>query len=245
MAARIGAPNQVSHQFSTKAIPMARVLVACEYSGIAHDAFVAAGHEAMSCDLLPSETPGEHYQGDILDCLCESGEFDLIVADPPCTYLAVSGNRWYAGTTQRQDALEWTGKLWAHMSLSAEKLALENPVGVLASIWSPADQYIQPWQFGHPETKKTGLWLHNLPPLVPTHDKPDHIEERVWRMPPGPDRQKERSRFFPGIAKAMAEQWGPLLGNEWRGQCIKSPLLDCFRDQCCQRQESINGTGEQ
>jgi hypothetical protein len=184
-----------------------KVLVACEFSGIVRDAFIRAGHDAMSCDLLPSEAPGPHYQGDIMECL--SGEFwDLIIAHPPCTYLAVSGNRWYAQSKERERSLNWTLKLWHTMRHSSDRCALENPVGAISTAYRAPDQYIQPWQFGHPETKKTGLWFEGLQKLTPTHDKPEMIEERVWRMAPSPDRAKERSRFYPGIAKAMAEQWG-------------------------------------
>jgi hypothetical protein len=187
---------------------VAKVLVGCEFSGIVRDAFTAAGHDAISVDLLPSETPGRHACRDIMT---QPGKYDLIILHPPCTYLAVSGNRWYAGTTKRSYALKWTVRLWQWALAKAPHVALENPVGVLSSHWQPATQYIQPWQFGHPESKKTGLWLHGLPPLIPTHGKPEVIEQRVWRMGPSPDRQKERSRFFPGIARAMADQWGPLI----------------------------------
>lgn len=186
-----------------------RVLIACEFSGAVRDAFTAAGHDACSCDLLPAETPGEHFQMDIMEFLYPR-EFDLIIAHPPCTYLTVPGNRWYAGTQLREDALSWTRALWQMMTARAPRVCLENPVGVLSSRWQKATQYVQPWQFGQPESKRTGLWLHRLPKLVPTHEKPEKIEQRVWRMGPSLERQRERSRFFPGIAKAMAEQWGSL-----------------------------------
>jgi hypothetical protein len=184
-----------------------RVLVACEFSGVVRDAFLYAGHDAISCDLAPTESEGPHHTGDIIEFVESSSCFDLIIAHPPCTYLAVSGNRWYAGTQERDRAFVWTKRLWWLMRTKSIACALENPVGVLGSWWRKADQYIQPWMFGHPETKKTGLWLKNLPPLRPTHSKPEKIAERVWRMAPSPDRAKERSRFYPGIAKAMAEQW--------------------------------------
>lgn len=183
-----------------------RVLVGCEFSGTVRDAFLARGHDAMSCDLLPTESPGPHYQGDIFDVINNS--WDLVIVHPPCTHLAVSGNRWYAGTELRQKAIEWTGRLWKAMVKAAPRFALENPVGALSTAYRPPDQYIQPWQFGHPETKKTGLWLEGLPKLEPTHEKPAQIAERIWRMAPSPNRTKERSRFYPGIAKAMADQWG-------------------------------------
>lgn len=186
------------------------VLVACEYSGIVRDAFLDAGHQAMSCDLLSTESkPDLHIIGDIMDVI---NRFlvgvDLVIAHPPCTHMAVSGNRWYAGSKERAEAIKWTTDLWYRMTSKVPMVAMENPVGALSTAFRPPDQYIQPWQFGHPESKKTGLWLHNLPPLKATHDKPEVIEERVWRMGPSPDRAKERSRFYPGIAKAMAEQWG-------------------------------------
>lgn len=156
----------------------------------------------MSCDLLPTESPGPHYQGDVRDVLGDG--WDLMVAHPPCTYLAVSGNRWYAGTPQRAEAQDFVIQL---MEAPIRRIAVENPVGVLSRIAKP--QYIQPWQFGHGETKKTGLWLKGLPPLVPTHVV-DGREQRVWRMAPSPTRSMDRSRTYPGIAAAMADQWGSL-----------------------------------
>ncbi len=196
-----------------------RVLVGCEYSGIVRDAFLDAGHYAMSCDILPTESDkGNHWQGDIQDCLLSTRLWDLIILHPPCTYLCVSGNRWYGKGQdhhdKRQAALNWTHGLWAMAKARTHKLALENPVGVLNQrLGKP--QYIQPWQFGHKEFKKTGLWLHNLPELQPLNaisppepGTPEYLEwQRVWRMGPSPDRGKERSRFFTGVAQAMAEQW--------------------------------------
>jgi hypothetical protein len=184
-----------------------RVLVACEFSGVVRDAFAARGHEAWSNDLLPSESGGRHIVGDCMDAITGS-RWDVIVMHPPCTALAVSGNRWY-GTGQpkhaeRLAAIEWTMALW-HTAVSVcPRVCMENPVGVLPI---RATQYIQPWQFGHGETKRTGLWLHGLPPLVPT-DVVEGREARIHRMPPSPDRWKERSRTFTGIAQAMATQWG-------------------------------------
>lgn len=186
-----------------------RVFVGCEYSATVGLAFVKRGHEVLTCDLLPTEKPYvPHFQGDVFEGMAQRGEWDLIVLHPPCTHLAVSGNRWYAGTKEREEAIEWTGAVWRAAIEASPRVALENPVGALSTAWRPPDQYIQPWQFGHPESKKTGLWLHGLSKLEPTHEKPEKIEERVWRMGPSPDRAKERSRFFSGIAKAMAEQWG-------------------------------------
>ena len=185
------------------------VLVACEYSAIVRDAFRGRGHDAWSCDLLPTEgDPEWHMQCPVEDVL-EDCRWDLMVAHPPCTHLAVSGARWWKDKlVEQEDALRFVRYL---MDAPVERIAIENPVGKISTAIRPADQYIQPWQFGHGETKKTGLWLKNLPPLVPT-DIVDGREARVHRMPPGPDRWKERSRFFPGIADAMADQWGNLDG---------------------------------
>ena len=197
------------------------VLVGCEYSGIVRDAFLDAGHYALSCDLLPTESnTGDHWHGDIFECLRNTEHWDLIIMHPPCTHLCVSGNGTYArghpDHRKRLLALEWTSKLWQAATQQCLHVAFENPVGVLADALGKPRQYIQPWQFGHPEMKKTGLWLTpGLSDLQPTKiltpPKPGTSEyyewQRVWRMSPGPNRGKERSRFFPGIAKAMAEQW--------------------------------------
>jgi len=181
-----------------------KVLVACEYSGIVRDAFLAKGHAALSCDILPTESPGPHYQGDILGI--NWSRFDLVIAHPPCTALAVSGNRWYSGTQDREWAAEFVWSIWC---APVEKMAIENPVGVLNRLLPdlPKPYYIQPWQFGHGETKKTGLWTRGLPKLQPTNIV-EGREQRVWRMPPSEDRAKMRSRFFEGVAEAMADQWG-------------------------------------
>jgi len=197
------------------------VLVGCEFSGIVRDAFLDAGHYALSCDLLPTENDkGDHWHGDILECLRNTEHWDLIIMHPPCTALCVSGNgtygRGHPKHHHRQEALEWTRELWERATQQSMYVAFENPVGVLASAIGKPRQYVQPWQFGHPEFKKTGLWLtpglHDLQPTkVLTPPEPGTHEyyewQRVWRMSPGPNRGKERSRFFPGIAKAMAEQW--------------------------------------
>ena len=182
-----------------------RVLVACEYSGIVRDAFLAAGHEAMSCDLLPTESPGPHYQGDVCDVLGDG--WDMMVAHPPCTDLSVSGARHFA--RKKAAGLQDAALDFVRLLLAAPipYIALENPVSIISSHVRPADQTIQPWQFGHGETKATCLWLKNLPPLVAT-DVVSGREARVHMMPPGPNRWKERSRTFPGIAQAMAAQWG-------------------------------------
>lgn len=177
------------------------VLVACEFSGVVRDAFRARGHEAVSCDLLASERPGPHIVGDVRRLLVEG--WDLMIAHPPCTHLAVSGNRWYAGTEERERAIEF---FRLFLDAPIPRIAVENPVGVISSSIRPPDQYVQPWQFGHGETKKTGLWLKGLPPLDPT-DVVDGREQRVWRMPPSATRTRERSRTYTGIAAAMAAQW--------------------------------------
>ncbi len=158
----------------------------------------------MSCDLLPTDSLGEHYQGDMFDL--DLGSYDLIIAHPPCTALCVSGNRYYAGTQARLDAAEFVRRIW---EIPVKKLCIENPVGVINTILTdmPRPQYIQPWQFGHGETKKTGLWLRGLPPLKPTNIV-EGREQRIWKMPPSKDRSKLRSTTYFGIAEAMATQWG-------------------------------------
>ena len=187
-----------------------RVLVGCEFSGIVRDAFAAHGWDAWSCDLLPTEAEAHrHYRGDILDFL--DNEWDLIVLHPPCTALTASGNRWYANSEEREEAIRWTVDLFNKACELAPHVALENPVGVLTSHMPVKPFYIQPWMFGHDETKKTGFWCKDLPPLEATHDKPEVIEERIWRMAPSPNRWKERSRFLPMIAEAMATQWTPYI----------------------------------
>jgi site-specific DNA-cytosine methylase len=181
-----------------------RVLVACEFSGVVRDAFIAQGHDAMSCDLLPTEVPGPHYQGDVLDVLVPD-YWDLMVAHPPCTHLAVSGARWFKDKRQEQEiALDFVALL---LDAPIPRIALENPVSVISSRIRRPDQVIQPWQFGHGEVKATCLWLKGLPKLQPSQVV-EGREARVWRLPPGPDRWRERSRTFPGIAAAMAQQWG-------------------------------------
>ena len=191
-----------------------KVLIACEFSGVVRDAFAANGHDAWSCDLLPTESPGNHYQRDITDVLDRS-TWDLIIAHPPCTAMAVSGNSTYAGTQARIDAEQWTVALFRFCQQCAPKVCFENPVSSLSRVMPMKAQYIQPWQFGHPETKKTGLYLWNLPPLVETNNVYDEMmalppkeRHRNHWMSPGPNRGKERSRFYPGIAKAMVDQWG-------------------------------------
>lgn len=180
-----------------------RLLVACEFSGIVRDAFTTKGWDAWSCDLLPSERPGNHIQGDVLEVLGDG--WDLMIAHPPCTHLAVSGARHFARKQREQtDALEFVRRL---LDAPIPRIALENPVSIISSRIRGPDQIIQPWMFGHGETKATCLWLKNLWPLVPTNPV-EGREGRVHRMAPSPDRWKERSRTYEGIAKAMAEQWG-------------------------------------
>lgn len=180
-----------------------RVLIACEYSGRVRDAFLARGHDAMSCDLLPTERTGPHYQGDVMDIIGDG--WDLLIAHPPCTHLAVSGARWFKEKQQEQaEALEFVRGL---MAAPIKRKALENPVSIISSRIRKPDQVIQPWQFGHGETKATCLWLDGLPKLVPT-EVVEGREAVVHRMPPGPDRWKNRSRTYSGIAAAMAAQWG-------------------------------------
>jgi len=179
-----------------------RVLVACEYSGTVRDAFIAAGHEALSCDLLPTDNPGPHYQGDVRDVLNDG--WDLMIAHPPCTHLAVSGARWFKDKQAEQaEALDFVRLL---LDAPIERIALENPVSVISSRIRKPDQIIQPWQFGHGETKATCLWLKGLPKLTPT-DIVDGREARVHKLPPSADRWKIRSTTYPGIAAAMAQQW--------------------------------------
>jgi site-specific DNA-cytosine methylase len=185
-----------------------RVLVACEFSGTVRDAFIRAGHDAMSCDILDTESPGPHYQGDVRDVLGDG--WDLMVAHPPCTHLAVSGARYFAekqADGRQQAALDFVRLL---LDAPIPRIALENPVSIISSHIRKPTQTIQPWQFGHGETKATCLWLKGLPPLTPTNIVTGR-EQRVHKMPPGPDRWRERSRTFPGIAEAMAEQWGNAL----------------------------------
>ena len=211
---------------------MGKILVACEYSGIVRRAFRALGHDAWSCDLLPAEDGSNyHYCGDVLDILHEGWDL-LIVAHPPCTRLCNSGVRWLskppAGRTKAElwreleDGARLFSTLW---NADIAHRAIENPVmhkhaKQRITNYAPPAQTIQPWQFGTSEagpdneTKRTCLWLHNLPPLVPTGTLDGSTaRDRVFRMTPGPDRAKERSRFFPGIAAAMAAQWGPLLAE--------------------------------
>lgn len=180
-----------------------RVLVACEFSGIVRDAFKERGHYAVSCDLLDTERPGHHIIGDVLQILDD--DWDLMIAHPPCTYLARSGARWWPQRQKEQeDAIQFVTRL---ADAPIGRICIENPVGRLSTAFRKPDQYIQPWQFGHGETKKTGLWLKGLPTLVPTNIV-EGRESRIHNVPEGPDRWKIRSRTLQGIADAMAQQWG-------------------------------------
>jgi len=187
---------------------MGKVLIACEFSGVVRRAFRARGHDAWSCDLLPAEDGGEHILGDVTDVLGDG--WDMMIAHPPCTHLAVSGARHFTAKVadgRQQAALDFVRAL---LDAPIPHIALENPISIISSRIRKPDQIIQPWQFGHGETKATCLWLKGLPTLAAT-DVVDGREARVHRMPPGPDRWKERSRTFAGIGAAMADQWGPVL----------------------------------
>lgn len=189
-----------------------RVLVACEYSATVRDAFRKRGHEAWSCDLLPTEgDPQWHIQDSVSHVLTRDcafgGGYDLMIAHPPCTDLAVSGARHFAekrADGRQQEALDFVRML---MAANIEHIAIENPISIISSQIRKPDQIIQPWQFGHGETKSTCLWLEGLPKLVPTNIVEGRAD-RIHKMPPGPNRWKERSRTYQGIADAMAEQWG-------------------------------------
>lgn len=182
-----------------------KVLVACEFSGVVRDAFRARGHDATSCDLLPSEQFGPHYIGDVLELVHEP--WDLMIAHPPCTHLAVSGARWFRDKFhEQQAALQFVRDL---MAAPIPRICIENPISIISTRIRKPDQIVHPWQFGHGETKATCLWLKGLPKLTPTNIV-EGREARVHRMAPGPNRARERSRTYAGIAAAMAAQWGGL-----------------------------------
>ena len=180
-----------------------RVLVACEFSGVVREAFRRRGHDAWSCDLESAEDGSPyHFQEDVTGVLCRG--WDLMVAHPPCTHLAVSGARWFHEKRDEMTAaMDFVKLLWG---ASIPRIAIENPVSIISTELVRPDQVIQPWMFGHGETKATCLWLKNLPPLKPTNIV-EGREPRIHHMPPGPDRARERSRTYQGIAEAMADQW--------------------------------------
>lgn len=184
-----------------------KVLIACEYSGTVRDAFIRGGHDAMSCDLLPTESDGPHYQGSLFDVI--DYPWDLMIAHPPCTHLAVSGSRHFEQKRMdgRQQAAVAFFMQIVRRSAHIPMTAIENPVCIMSSLYRKPDQIIQPWMFGHGETKATCLWLKGLHPLIPT-DLVEGREARIHRMPPSADRWKERSKTYQGIADAMARQWG-------------------------------------
>lgn len=191
-----------------------KVLIACEYSGIVRDAFISAGHDAISCDIIPTESPGPHIQDDVLNHLYDG--WDLMIAHPPCTDLAVSGARWFKekqADRRQQKSINFFMKL---ANAPINKIAIENPIGIMSKIWRKSDQIIQPWQFGESRNKSTCLWLKNLPLLIPTNivEKERMVEYASGKRMPeffaktGGGSGKKRSEFFHGIAAAMAEQWG-------------------------------------
>lgn len=185
-----------------------RVLVACEFSGVVRDAFAGFGHDAWSCDLLESERYGKHIQGDVLPLLRDG--WDLMIAHPPCTHLAVSGARWFG--EKREEQAESLGFVRALLAAPIPCIALENPVSVISSAIRKPDQIVQPWMFGHGQVKATCLWLKNLPLLKPTNIV-EGREPKVHFESPRPDRWKRRSRTIEGLAYAMASQWGSLLSQ--------------------------------
>ena len=180
------------------------VLIACEESGTVREAFKRMGHDAWSCDILPTRIPGQHYQGDVRNILGD--DWDLVIAFPPCTDLSVSGARWFK---QKQADGSQRKSINFFMEFTKIKVpyAIENPIGIMSTRWRKPDQIIHPWQFGHGETKATCLWLNGLPLLESTNIV-DGREQRIWKMAPGPNRARDRSATFQGIADAMAAQWG-------------------------------------
>lgn len=189
-----------------------RVLIACEYSGVVRDAFIKGGHDAMSCDLLPTDAPGPHYQGDVRDVI--DGCWDLMIAHPPCTHLSVSGASHFK--RKRMDGRQQSAISFFMMLAKSDipMIAIENPVCIMSSLWRKPDQIIQPYMFGHKETKATCLWLKGLPLLNATHDLkaetmalPENQRMRLHYLPPSADRGKIRSATYSGIGEAMSSQW--------------------------------------
>lgn len=214
----------INNSMDFKKIDKMRVLIACEYSGTVRDAFKAKGHYAMSVDLLPTDVPGEHHQGDVLEVLNDG--WDLMIAHPPCTYLTLSANAWLkdqpplksgklVGAERRAAVVEAADFFMKLVNAPIKKIAIENPKGIMNRLYRQPDQTIQPWMFGHPEKKGTCLWLKNLPKLIPTNNVYDAMvklpkkeQEKIHYMSPGPERWKLRSTTYSGIAEAMADQWG-------------------------------------
>lgn len=227
-----------------------KVLVGCEYSGIVRDAFIRAGHDAISCDIVPSESDfGPHHQGDLLEYIETHGhEFDLLIAHPPCTHLSVSGARWFPPYTKegevgykplhlRFEALAFVDKI---LNCNIPMICLENPLSVISGYIRKSDQTMQPWQFGHLESKRTCLWLKGLPPLNHTDNVHDEmmlldvkVRNRIWWM--GSGKGKERSKFYTGFAEAMATQWGSINDEPCTecGQPMSSNKFDDeYHDEC-------------
>lgn len=187
-----------------------KVLIACEESGTVRNAFESKGHSAWSCDLLPSrDNSPYHFQMGILELLAMNSEWDLLIAHPPCTDTAVSGARHFAEKIADGRQARAIQFFMALVSTRVSKWAVEQPISILSTVYRKPDQIIQPWQFGHGETKATCLWLHGLPLLRPTNIVAGR-SDRIHKMPPGPNRARERSKTYQGIADAMAEQWGAL-----------------------------------
>lgn len=181
-----------------------RWLIGCEFSGVVRDAFIKLGHDAVSCDLLPTEVPGPHYQGNVMDIVNDG--WDGAIFHPPCTHLAVSGARWFPqkiADGRQQEGIDFFMQL---VNADIPRIAIENPIGIMSTVYRKPDQIIQPWQFGYGETKATCLWLKNLPLLIPTNIV-DGREARIHKLPPSPDRGKLRSITYQGIADAMARQY--------------------------------------
>jgi hypothetical protein len=192
-----------------------KVLIACEYSGTVRDAFIAKGHDAISCDLLPTDKPGPHYQGDVFDIINDG--FDLMIAHPPCTYLSVSGMHWTKRGLRDPQLTEDAATFFMRLAeADIPRIAIENPVCIMSTRWRKPDQIIQPWQYGHDASKKTCLWLKNLPLLEPTDVLPggskairaNQTPSGQNKLGPAADRWKLRSKTYEGIAGAMAAQWG-------------------------------------
>ena len=210
-----------------------KILVACEYSGIVRDAFIANGHDAISCDILPTDSPGPHYQGDVRDILYQ--DWDMIIAHPPCTYFANSGVSWLHKRPERWGMLDEAAKFFnLFLDHPCPKVAIENPIPHKYAIerinGRKYTHTIQPWQFGHAESKRTCLWLKGLPELKETNnvkhiydDLPRNEQQRLFHLPPSPDRWKLRSTTLKGIADAMADQWGGVYQREFQPQLIKTP----------------------